>query len=174
MANGLSPSVKPTKVRHLLVVQSNISAARFLKELAAKAREQDGDGVTGYVFYIQDDELHFHSRELEKKSATVLEYFTNRKGVLRSFRPSTQSQGAKGVGTETKAVGVDPRKKEPIEHKANNETMPERTSLGRRTYLVDGNTGESKQKLLPVRVRMSLLRRGGNQPAACGCAAAIS
>jgi len=71
-ANSLTPSVKPTKVRHLRVVQSNISDAQFLKELAAKAREQDGDGVTGYVFYIQDDELHFHPRELEKKPATVL------------------------------------------------------------------------------------------------------
>jgi phage protein D len=43
-------------------------------------------------------------------------------------------------------VGVDPRKKEPVEHKASNETTPERTSLGRRTYLVDGNTGEARYK----------------------------
>jgi len=59
-ANGLTPVVTPTKGRHLRVVQSNISDAQFLKELAAKARDKDGDGVTGYVFYIQDDELHFH------------------------------------------------------------------------------------------------------------------
>ncbi len=145
-ANGLTPVVTPTKGRHLRVVQSNVSDAQFLKELAAKARDRDGDGVTGYVFYIQDDELHFHPRELEQKPAVVLEYFTDRKGVLRSFRPSTQSQGAKGPGVETRAVGVDPRKKEPVEHKASNETTPERTSLGRRTYLVDGNTGEARYK----------------------------
>ncbi len=145
-ANGLTPVVTPTKGRHLRVVQSNVSDARFLKELAAKARDRDGDGVTGYVFYIQDDELHFHPRELEQKPAVVLEYFTDRKGVLRSFRPSTQSQGAKGPGVETRAVGVDPRKKEPVEHKASNETTLERTSLGRRTYLVDGNTGEARYK----------------------------
>ncbi|BBO89880.1 phage late control D family protein [Desulfosarcina ovata] len=145
-ANGLTSVVKPTKGQHLRVAQSNISDAQFLKELAIKAREQDGDGVTGYAFYIQDDELHFHPRELEKKPAAVLEYFTDRKGVLRSFRPSTQSQGAKGAGTETKTTGVDPRKKEPVEHTANNETTPERTSLGKRTYLVDGNTGEGAFK----------------------------
>ncbi len=121
-ANGLTPVVTPTKGRHLRVTQSNVSDAQFLKELAGKARDKDGDGVTGYVFYIQDDELHFHSRDLDKKPAAILEYFTDRKGVLRSFRPSTQSQGAKGAGVETKAVGVDPRKKEPVEHKANNET----------------------------------------------------
>jgi len=145
-ANGLTPFVKPTKGQHLRVVQSNISDAQFLKKLAVKARERDGDGVTGYAFYIQDDELHFHPRELEKKPAAVLEYFTDRKGVFRSFRPSTQSQGAKGAGTETKTTGVDPRKKEPVDHTANNETTPERTSLGKRTYLVDGNTGEGAFK----------------------------
>ncbi|RLD47053.1 MAG: hypothetical protein DRI88_06660, partial [Bacteroidetes bacterium] len=79
-ANGLTPFVNPTKGRHLRVVQSNISDAQFLKELAVKARERDGDGVTGYAFYVQDDELHFHPRELEKKPAAVLEYFTDRKG----------------------------------------------------------------------------------------------
>ena len=78
--------------------------------------------------------------------ATVLEYFTDRKGLLRSFRPSTESQGAKGAGTQTKAVGVDPRRKAPVEHAADNETAPERPSLGRRTYLVDGNSGEAAYK----------------------------
>lgn len=145
-ANGLTPMVTPTKVRHLRVTQSNVSDAQFLKELAGRARDKDGDGVTGYVFYIQDDELHFHPRDLDERPAAVLEYFTDRKGVLRSFSPSTQSQRAKGAGVETKAVGVDPRKKRPVEHKANNETTPERTSLGKRTYLVDGNTGEGAYK----------------------------
>jgi phage protein D len=145
-ANGLTPVVRPTKVKHLRVTQSNISDAQFLQELAAKARDKEGDGVTGYAFYIQDDELHFHPRDLEQGPALTLEYFTDKRGILRSFRPCSQSQGAKGAGTETRAVGVDPRKKEPVEHKANNESTPERTSLGKRTYLVDGNTGEASYK----------------------------
>ena len=145
-ANGLTPVVTPTVGRHLRVVQSNVSDAQFLKELATKARDRDGDGVTGYVFFVQDDELHFHPRILTQTPATVLEYFTDRKGLLRSFRPSTQSQGAKGAGTQTKVVGVDPRRKAPVEHAADNETTPERSSLRKRTYLVDGNTGESAYK----------------------------
>lgn len=145
-ANGLRPVVTSSKDRHLRVAQSNISDAQFLKELAIKARAKDGDGVTGYAFYVQDDELHFHPRDLEAAPGITLEYFTDKKGLLRSFRPSTQSQGAKGASVETKTVGVDPRKKEPIEAKANNETTPERSSLGRKTYLVDGNTGEGQYK----------------------------
>ena len=145
-ANGLTPVVTPTVGRHLRVVQSNVSDAQFLKDLAAKARDRDGGGVTGYAFFVQDDELHFHSRTLTQEPSTVLEYFTDRKGLFRSFRPSTQSQGAKGAGTQTKAVGVDPRRKAPVEHAADNETAPERPSLGRRTYLVDGNTGETAYK----------------------------
>ncbi len=145
-ANGLRPVVTATRDQHLRVSQSNISDAHFLQELAAKARAKDGDGVTGYAFYVQDDELHFHPRDLEAAPALTLEYFTDRKGLLRSFRPSTQSQGAKGAGVETKSVGVDPRKKEPVEHTASNDTTPERSSLGRKTYLVDGNTGEGAYK----------------------------
>ena len=144
--HGLSPVVTKTVGRHLRVAQSNVSDAQFLKALAAKSRDKDGKGVTGYVFYVQDDELHFHPRHLEKRPALVLEYFTDHEGVLRSFTPSTQSQGAKGAGTETKAVGVDPRRKKYVEHKANNMTTPDRTSLGKKTYLVDGNTGEGKYR----------------------------
>jgi len=144
--NGLTPVVTPTKGYHLRVVQGNISDAKFLMELAEKARDRDGDGVTGYVFYVQDDELHFHPRKLDEGPVATLEYFTDTKGVLRSFRPATQSQGAKGRGTETKAVGVDPRKKEALDHKANNASTTERTSLGKKTYLVDGNTGERTYK----------------------------
>lgn len=33
-----------------------------------------------------------------------------------------------------------------VEHKANNATTPERTALGKQTYLVDGNTGEGSFK----------------------------
>ncbi len=142
--HGLTPVVTKTVGRHLRVVQGNISDAQFLKQLAARSRDRDGKGVTGYVFHIQDDELHFHPRKLHARPALVLEYFTDREGVLRSFKPSTQSQGVKGAGTETKAVGVDPRKKKHIEHAANNATTPDRTSLGKKTYLVDGNTGEGR------------------------------
>ena len=145
-ANGLKPFVVPTVGRHLRVVQSNVSDARFLKDLAVKARARDGDGVTGYAFFVQDDGLYFHPRRLKEEPATVLEYFTDQQGVLRSFRPSTQSQGAKGAGTQTKSVGVDPRRKAAVTHAADNETTPERTSLGKRTYLVDGNTGEAAYK----------------------------
>jgi phage protein D len=130
----------------LRVAQSNQSDALFLKELAAKARDRDGNGVTGYTFFVQDDELHFHPRELDQTPKVTLEYFTAQQGLLRSFQPSTQSQGAKGAGVETKAVGVDPRKKEAVEHKANNASTPERTSLGKKTYLVDGNSGEGRFK----------------------------
>ena len=49
----------PTKTRHLRVAQSNISDAQFLQELAGKSRGEDGDGKAGYVFFVQDDELHF-------------------------------------------------------------------------------------------------------------------
>ncbi len=144
--HGLTPVVTKTVGWHLRVVQGNISDAQFLKQLAAKSRDKDGKGVAGYVFYVEGDELHFHTRKLHARPALVLEYFTDREGVLRSFKPSTQSQGVKGAGTETKAVGVDPRKKKHIEHKANNATTPERTSLGKKTYLVDGNTGEGKYR----------------------------
>lgn len=101
-ANGLTPVVLPTFGYHLRVTQSNISDAQFPKELAEKARAKDGDGVTG--------ELHFHPRELDQAPALTLAYFTDRSSILRSFRPCTQSQGAKGPGCETKSVGVDPRK----------------------------------------------------------------
>jgi phage protein D len=144
--HGLTPVVTKTIGRHLRVAQGNLSDAQFLKQLAAKSRDRDGKGVTGYVFYIQDDELHFHPRHLEKRPALVLEYFTDREGVLRSFTPSTQSQGVKGAGTEAKVVGVDPRKKGHVEHRANNATASDRTSLGKKTYLVDGNAGEGKYR----------------------------
>lgn len=144
--HGLTAVVTKTVGRHLRVAQGNLSDAQFLKTLAAKSRDKDGKGVTGFVFYVQDDELHFHPRKLESRSAMALEYFTDREGVLRSFTPSTQSQGVKGAGTETKAVGVDPRKKSHVEHAANNATTADRTSLGKKTYLVDGNTGEGKYR----------------------------
>jgi len=143
-ANDFKPVVTPTKGHHLRVIQSNISDAQFLKGLASKSCSDKGE--SGYSFYIQDDELHFHPKELDKSPSISLEYFISDKGLLRSFRPSTQSQGAKGAGVETKAVGVDPRKKEIAEHKANNKTTPERVALGKQSYLVDGSTGEGSFK----------------------------
>ena len=146
LENGLIPVVQPTVGYHLRVVQSNISDAQFLMQLAAKARDREGDGVTGYMFYCQDDQLHFHPRLIDQPPVLTLEYFTDPRGMLRSFKPSTQGQWGKGAGVETKAVGVDPRRKDAVEHRANNETTGDRTSLGQRTYLVDGNTGEGRFK----------------------------
>ena len=143
---GLTPNVAPTKTRHLRVAQGGVSDAQFLQDLAIKSRGEDGDGKAGYVFFVQDDELHFHPRDLAQAPALSLEYFTDRKGVLRSFSPSTQSQGAKGEGTEVLTIGVDPRKKECVQHRASNATTPGRDSLGGRTYLVDGDTGETKYR----------------------------
>lgn len=144
--HGLVPVVTKTVGRYLRVVQGNVSDARFLKDLAARARDRDGKGVSGYVFYVQDNELHFHPRKLEHRPNLVLEYFIDQQGMLRSFKPSTQSQMVKGAGTETKAVGVDPRRKQSVEHKASNATTPERTVLGKQTYLVDSNNGKGRYR----------------------------
>lgn len=143
-ANDLTPVITPTAGKHLRVSQSNLSDAKFLQELATKSHDEKG--TAGYVFYVQDNELHFHPRKLDQKPLLTLSYFTNPQGILRSFKPSTQSQGAKGAGVETKSVGVDPRKKEIVTHKANNETTPDRANLGKQTYLVNGNTGEGRFK----------------------------
>jgi len=141
---GLTPVVTPTVGRHLRVVQSHISDAKLLQDLAAKARDRDGAGTAGYVFFIQDDELHFHPRALKDAPAIKLTYSVDPNGILRSFSPRTQAQGAKGAGVETKSVGVDPRKKKAEVHKANNATTGERVSLGEKTFLIDGNTGERR------------------------------
>ncbi|MHB1462007.1 MAG: phage late control D family protein [Armatimonadota bacterium] len=144
--HGLIPVVTKSVGRHLRVAQGGISDAQLLKQLASSSRDKDGSGTAGFVFYVQDNELHFHPRKLEARPGLVLEYFTSREGVLRSFTPSTASQGAKGAGTETKAVGVDPRRKGAIVHAASNANTSERTSLGKKTYLVDGNSGELKYR----------------------------
>ncbi len=46
-----------------------------------------------------------------------------------------------GTGTRTRVVGVDPRREVPVEHGADDASSTERTSLGKRTDLVDCNTG---------------------------------
>ncbi|MHB9131170.1 MAG: phage late control D family protein [Armatimonadota bacterium] len=142
--HGLVPVVTPTVDYHLRVAQGNQSDAQFLRGLAKMARDRERAGSTGYAFYIEGDELHFHPRGLQTTPRLVLEYFSDRDGILRSFRPRLQAQAAKGAGVETTAVGVDPRKKTPVEHKANNQTTPARTTLGTRTVLVDGETGERR------------------------------
>ncbi len=143
-AHGLNPVIEPTNTFHLRVAQSNQSDAVFLQALAHKARGQLGDGRAGFVFYVQDNNLHFHSRRLEEEPQVVLEYHTDREGLLQSIRLETSGQGAKGAGTEVRAIGLDPRKKETVSHLANNQTAPERTTLGKGTYLVDANSGEVK------------------------------
>ncbi len=150
--HGLTPVVTKTVGRHLRVAQGGISDAHFLKGLAGKSRA--ATGPAGYVFYVQDDELHFHPRGLESRPTMALEYFTDREGVLRSFTPSAQSQGVKGAGTETKAVGVDPRKKRSIAHAANNESTSDRTSLGKNTNLVgDGFRSQESGRIVPTNER---------------------
>lgn len=141
---GLNTIITPTVGRHLRVVQGGVSDAKFLQDLAAKSRDRDGDGTGGYVFFVQDDELHFHPRSLKDAPSIKLTYSTDKNGILRSFSPRTQAQGAKGAGVETKSVGVDPRKKKAEVHKANNETTGERVALGEKTFLINGNTGEGK------------------------------
>ncbi len=148
--HGLYPAVEQTIGRHLRVAQGNMSDAAFLKSLAAKSRADDGKGSAGYVFFVQDNELHFHSRKLHTRPALILEYFTDKDGVLRSFQPSTQTQTVKGAGTETKSIGVDPRKKRHVEHKANDASTIERTVLGKKTYLVDDKYREQESgRIIP-------------------------
>ncbi|CAM2070215.1 Phage late control D family protein [Sulfidibacter corallicola] len=144
--NGLQALVAPTRVPHLRVVQSNQSDAVFLTELAKSARAQDGDGLTGYVFYVEDDVLHFHPPNHDTEPKAHFAYFTDGDSILRSFRAEIRAQGVKSRGTEIKTIGVDPREKKVVEHRASNQTAGDRPVLGERTYLVDGNTGEARFK----------------------------
>ena len=141
---GLTPVVTPTVGRHPRVTQGNASDAAFLRDLSTKSRSAGGDA--GYVFFVQDGELHFHPRKLGDPPGLVIEYFTDRSGVLRSFQPSTQGQRMKGSGTETRSIGVDPRKKRHTEYRANDSGTPGRTVLGKKTYLVEGNSGEGRYR----------------------------
>ena len=152
--HGLTPVVTPSIDRFSRLHQSKQSDAQWLTHLAATARTSDGKGTTGYVFYVEGEELHFHPRGLEKPPALVLEYFTSRKGVLRSFRPQTQTQGAATGGQSAKAVGVDPKAKAPTMTKADNASTPDRPVLGDKSALtqgpparpvvIDANTGKRR------------------------------
>lgn len=136
---GLTPVVEETAGYHLRVAQSNKTDANFLMELAGKSA--NSRGVSGYAFYVQDNELHFHTRPLEQGPTHTFEYFIDPNSTLMSFRPSTQPLWSSGAGQGTTAVGVDPRKREPVKETASNRESPDRTSLGSKTYLVDGKTG---------------------------------
>ncbi len=68
--------------RHLRVVQSNVSDARFRKDLSGKTRTGDENRVPGQAFFVQDDEFRLNPRTLEEASTTVIEYFTDRKSLL--------------------------------------------------------------------------------------------
>ena len=150
--HGLTPVVTPTVDRVQRLHQSKQSDAQFLRRLAQTARARDGKGTTGYVFYVEGEELHFHPRGLEHPPVMALEYFTSRNGVLRSFRPQTQTQGAAAGGKSVKAVGVDPKAKAPVVTQADDASTPERPVLGKKSALttgtpagprvIDANTGQ--------------------------------
>jgi len=136
--HGFTPVVTPTVDRFQRLHQSKQSDAQFLRQLARTARAVDGKGSTGYVFYVEGDELHFHPRGLEQPPVMALEYFTSRDGVLRSFRPQTHTQGEAAGGTSTTAVGVDPKTKAPVVTQADDATTPDRPVLGKQSALTTG------------------------------------
>jgi len=151
--HGLTPVVTPTIDRFPRLHQSKQSDAQFLARLAKTARAADGKGTTGYVFYVEGEELHFHPRGLEHPPVMALEYFTDRDGILRSFRPSTQTQGNAAGGASTTAVGVNPATKTAETTAADNPSTPDRPVLGNTTMqdtkaapasrqvVIDANTG---------------------------------
>jgi phage protein D len=150
--HGLTPVVTPSIDRVPRLHQSKQSDAQFLRQLAKTARAAEGKGTTGYVFYVDGDELHFHPRGLEQPPVLALEYFSSRDGVLRSFRPQTQTQGDATSGRSTKAVGVDPTTKAAVVTEADNASTPDRPVLGKKSALttgtpagprvIDANTGK--------------------------------
>jgi len=62
-ANGLTPVVTPTKGRHLRVVQSNVSDAQFLKELAAKARYKEQESGQIVPSFERSEGFHEEPRQ---------------------------------------------------------------------------------------------------------------
>ena len=134
---GLSPVIEKTSGCHLRVAQSNQSDANFLMELSKQAVNEQG--VANYAFYVQDNELHFHTRPLDTPPTHTFVY-RGQDSTLLSFKPKAQGQWASGAGKGTTAIGVDPRKMETVSQEVVNEKST-RTSLGRKTYQVDGKTG---------------------------------
>ncbi|HOR98890.1 MAG TPA: hypothetical protein PLZ74_11015 [Kiritimatiellia bacterium] len=149
--HGLTPVVTATVDRVPRLHQSKQSDAQWLAQLAKTARTVDGKGTTGFVFYVEGEELHFHPRGLEQPPVMALEYFTDRQGVLRSFRPATRTQGDAASGQSTTAVGVNPATKTAATTTAENASTPERPVLGSKTVqgagkasgrvVIDANTG---------------------------------
>jgi phage protein D len=151
--HGFTPVVTPTVDRADRRHQSKQSDAQFLAGLAKTARAADGKGTTGYVFYVEGDELHFHPRGLAQAPAMALEYLTGGQGLLRSFRPATRTQGDAAGGRSAAAVGVNPTTKAAAMTTADNASTPDRTVLGPATaqgtgtpasaarITVDANTG---------------------------------
>jgi len=136
--HGLVPVVTPSIDRFEQLHQSKLSDAQWLTQLAQTARASTGAGATGYVFYVEGEELHFHPRGLENPPMLVMEYFTSRNGILRSFRPKTQTQGEATGGQSAAAVGVDTRAKAAVVTVADNASTPERSVLGDKTTLTNG------------------------------------
>jgi phage protein D len=152
--HGLTPIVTTSIDVFPRLHQSKLSDAQWLTQLAKTARSSNEKGIAGYVFYIEGEELHFHPRGLEKAPVMVLEYFTSNKGILRSFRPQTNTQGAAAGGQSTKAVGINPKSKMPTASQADNTNTPDRPVLGEKSALtkgasssqviIDANTGRRK------------------------------
>ncbi|MFQ5647483.1 MAG: phage late control D family protein, partial [bacterium] len=113
--------------------QGNKSDFGFLRYLADRI---------GFQFYVQNNELHFHKINLDKKPVLSLSY-QGKDGLLLSFRPKVKAQEKKGEGSEVKAVGFDPMTKQPAVQKGNDDNVTS-TALGKKTLLVDGATGEEK------------------------------
>lgn len=138
----LTPEVTETKGRYLRIPQQNMSDAKFLKELAKNS--VSAKGVGGYVFYVEGNTLHFHPRDLAKTPGHTYTYYTNRSGVLRSFKPSTNKSKTEKKAS-TKAVAVNPRTKSTETKTASNATQTKRDVLGPKTLPrteVDAQSGK--------------------------------
>lgn len=139
---GYSTEIEKTEGFKTEYAQAGLDPIEYMQELARQARPASGKDISGYVVYVEDGVLHFHPPKLAEKPILRLEYFFDTKGSLLSFRPKTNAQGAKGAGTEVKAVGIDPISKESLEHKANDQSGGARTNLGKESILRIGAAGE--------------------------------
>lgn len=146
--HGLKPVVEDTDGK-TLSTQQTTSDAKFLLNLAKDARPASGKECAGYAFYIEGNELHFHPPFVDTAPTHSFIYYLRKpgedaRGNLLAFKPKPNTQGAKGAGTETKALGVDPAAGLAKESVANNEATPDRPVLGSKTLFVDGGSGEKK------------------------------
>lgn len=144
--HGLTPVVTPTIDRLTHVHQARLSDAQFLRKLARQARASDGHGTTGYVFYVEANELHFHPPGLATPPVMVLEYFTAARGVLRAFRPEIKTHGDAQSGASATAAGVSDTHKAAVTTRADNVSTPDRHVLGPKT--VTGNEDAPQGKII--------------------------